>query len=217
MRIELTVNLVTREGPSHWDDGEGGCTGGIRTPGCAVNSRVPFRLATVQFSFGCCRRSTSGVSDRENGGLGRPRRHSRWGYAPHPAWGPQPHAASVPVIRSLPRRSGRQDSNLRSPVPETGALARLSYAQRLPVLRPGQTGDDSAVRGCRVSFSRPRAWGEPAQKSCRVQVSITPDRLTMKSRSVALFTKSWMLRARVAASRPISGRCSPPSQVACPS
>lgn len=73
------ADLITKEGPSHWVDGvapEGiepsplgvrvrhatatlrsSCTGGIRTPGGAVNGRVPFHLATVQVSFTCCRQS----------------------------------------------------------------------------------------------------------------------------------------------------------------
>ena len=90
-----------------------------------------------------------------------------------------------PVLwsRCLPfkhARSEREDSNLRSPVPETGAFAKLSYAQK-------RTASRRASRQLEG-------------------VSYTPFKLIIESRRLPSAMKSWMVRAKVAPSRPINGR-----------
>ena len=64
----------------------------------------------------------------------------------------------------LPRESGRQDSNLRSPVPETGGVARLRYEQtRTPAgLEPAASGLRIRRHPLRPRGIAPAAGLEPA-------------------------------------------------------
>ena len=90
---------------------------------------------------------------------------------------PARSSTACEFLRQRSEWSRREDSNLRPPAPEAGALARLRYSE----MRSG-----GELRGTRTRLARLKAWGpHPKSSSSRSFLLVRPMRVELISSTVA--------------------------------